>query len=95
MCKNNLLSISLIGDENMVQRMKAISAREDLKKLQNINRTSSDSFKQDEVDGGEYDEISYNFNRNGYQEAVTRALAIEDMFAVTNLQKSGHGVAYE
>ena len=61
------------------------NTREDLKKLQNPKRTSSDPFKQDEEDvgdGSEYAEVSYNFNGNGYQEAVTGALAAENLFAV-------------
>ena len=61
------------------------NTREDLKKLQNPKRTSSDPFKQDEEDAGdgsEYAEVSYNFNGNGYQEAVTGALAAENLFAV-------------
>ena len=62
------------------------NTREDLKKLQNPKRVSSDPFKQDEEDtedGGKYAEVSYNFNSNGYQEAVTGALATENMFIVT------------
>ena len=62
------------------------NTREDLKKLQNPKRTSSDPYKQDEEDvgdGSEYAEVSYNFNGNGYQEAVTGVLATGNMFAVT------------
>ena len=62
------------------------NTREDLKKLQNPKKTSSDPFKQDEEDArdnGEYAVVSYNFNSNGYQEAVTGALATDSMFAVT------------
>jgi len=61
------------------------NTREDLKKLQNQKRTLSDPFKQDEEDAGdgsEYAEVSYNFNGNGYQEAVMGALAAENLFAV-------------
>lgn len=62
------------------------NTREDLKKLQNPKKTSSDPFKQDEEDAGDGDEyavVSYNFDSNGYQEAVTGALTTENMFAVT------------
>ena len=62
------------------------NTREDLKKVQNQKRTSSDPFKQDEEDGrddGEYAEILYSFNGNGYQEAIGGGLATESMFAVT------------
>jgi len=61
------------------------NTREDLKKLQNQKRTLSDPFKQDEEDAGDgsqYAEVSYNFNGNGYQEAVMGALAAENLFAV-------------
>ena len=62
------------------------NTREDLKKLQNPKKISSDPFKQDEEDagdGGEYAVVSYNFDSNGYQEAVTGVFATGNMFAVT------------
>lgn len=62
------------------------NTREDLKRVQNQKKTSSDPFKQDEEDGGddgEYAEILYSFNGNGYQEAIGGGLATESMFAVT------------
>lgn len=62
------------------------NTREDLKKLQNQKRTLSDPFKQDEEDGkdgGEYAEISYSFDGNGYQEAIGGVLATESLFVVT------------
>ena len=65
---------------------KVPNTREDLKKLQNLKRNSSDPFKQDEEDGrddGEYAEILYSFNGNGYQEAIGGGLATVSMFAVT------------
>lgn len=59
------------------------NTREDLKRVQNQKKTSSDPFKQDEEDGREYAEILYSFSGNGYQEAIGGELATESMFAVT------------
>lgn len=59
------------------------NTREDLKKMQNQKKTSSNPFNQDEEDGGEYTAVSYEFNCTGYQEAITGTLAADIMFAVT------------
>lgn len=61
------------------------NTKEDLKKLKHVEKATSDPFKQDEEnsrDDGEYDVISYNFNSNGYQEAVMGGFTTDNVFVV-------------